>query len=86
MTLKQKMISRINKQFGLHIPIDYPIKTHQGRKFKDSGSFNWYLCGDNLEYNRFGACEPLYKMLQWKGDYVVFEENMYKELIPEIGS
>lgn len=65
------MIQRINKQFGLDIPLDYPIRTHQ-RKFRDCGGFNWMLCGKNWEYNRFGGCETITKMLKHKGNYSVY--------------
>ena len=82
MTQKQKIITRINKQCGLNIPLDYPIRTHQ-RKFADSGGFNWYLNGDNMEYNRYGGCISITKLLKWKGDYTVYEENGYLELIDE---
>ena len=47
MTQKQKIIDRINKQFNLNIPLDYPIRTRQ-RKFADSGGYNWYLNGNDI--------------------------------------
>jgi hypothetical protein len=82
MTQKQKIIDRINKQFNLNIPLDYPIRTHQ-RKFADSGEYNWYLNGNDIEYNRYGGCISITKLLKWKGDFTVCEENNFIELIDE---
>ena len=84
MTSKQKMIKIINREFNKNIPIDYPIKTHQGRKFKDCGAFNWYLKGGNFEYDRIGGCEPLKKMVKHKGKFSIYEEGFMIELIAEI--
>ena len=82
MTQKQKIIDRINKQFNLNIPLDYPIRTHQ-IKFADSGGYNWYLNGNDIEYNRYGGCISITKLLKWKGDFTVCEENNFIELIDE---
>lgn len=82
MTQKQQIIARINKQFGLKIPLDYPIKTHQ-RKFSDSGGFNWYLAGGDIDYNKYGGCIPITRLLKWKGDFAVYEESGFLELIDE---
>lgn len=79
--LKKDIIKRINKQFNLEIPLDYPIVTHQ-RKFADSGGHRWYLKGDNVEFNVFGGCSTLTDTLKHKGDFQIFREAGNIELIP----
>lgn len=84
MTLKQKMIKIINKELDKNIPLDYPIKTHQGRKFKDCGGFNWYLKGGNFEYDNIGGCEPLSIMANHKGRFSFLRDGFGLEIIREI--
>lgn len=79
--LKQEIIKRINKQFDLDIPLDYPIVTHQ-TKFADSGGHRWYLCGGNQEFDVFGGCSTLTETLKHKGDFETFIEAGTIELIP----
>jgi hypothetical protein len=71
--LKQEIIKRINNQFNLNIPLDYPIVTHQ-TKFADCGGHRWYLCGDIIEFNVYGGCSTLTETLKHKGDFGTFEE------------
>jgi len=78
--LKKEIIKRINKQFNLEIPLDYPIVTHQ-TKFADSGGHRWYLKGDNVEFNVFGGCSTLTETLKHKGDFQTFKEAGNIELI-----
>jgi hypothetical protein len=79
--LKIEIIKRINKQFDLEIPLDYPIVTHQ-TKFADSGGHKWYLKGDNRAFNVFGGCSTLTETLKHKGDFQIFREAGNIELIP----
>ena len=55
-SLRQKIIERLNKGFGLKIPEDTPWFTHMNRR---SDAFSWWLDG-------FGSCESATKVMKWK--------------------
>ncbi len=80
LSVKNKLINKLNEQFGLNIPYDYEARTHQ-RKYADSGGHNWYFNGDDSMINRYGSCLTMTELLNYN-KYELFEENGNYEIIP----
>jgi hypothetical protein len=65
LSIKNRLIERLNEQFGLNIPYDYIARTHQ-RKFSDSGGHNWYFNGKDIMINKYGSCYTMSELLKYK--------------------
>lgn len=81
LSTKNRLISKINKEFGLNIPLDYPAKTHQ-KAYKSQGGFCWYFKGSNTDINRYGSSFSMSELIKAK-KLELFEDfgNTY-EILP----
>jgi len=86
-TVKDKIITRLNKGFGFEIPCDARWHTHE-RAFRDAGGMSWYFCDNRLSHREnCGASVSATEVLQWKKwvidedaeifEYFEYERNYY---------
>lgn len=73
MSLREKIIRRLNKTCGYDIPIDTQWTCRQ-RKYRPCGGFSWSL--HNLEGT--GSCEPASKVLRWKRWVISIEGEIFE--------
>lgn len=68
MTLKEKLIKRLNTGFGYNIPLDAKWKTNQAHgNYIGMGAHSWYFCDVNLPLNyNVGSCSNVKECLKWK--------------------
>ena len=64
MSIKEKIIRRLNEGFGFSIPLDATWVTHQ-KSFVDCGGFSWYFDDIRLSY-LVGACVSATECLRYK--------------------
>lgn len=68
-TVKERVIDRLNKGFGLNIPYDVHWYTHQatGMWVRSQGAFSWYFSDLKLppHINGVGACVSATEALTW---------------------
>ena len=68
MTVKEKIIKRLNKGFGLDIPLDAQWKTHDARGYyRSAGAHSWYFVDTRLPlHHQFGSAYSATECLKWK--------------------
>lgn len=67
MTLKEKLIIRLNSGFGYNIPLDAKWKTNQAHgNYVGMGAHSWYFCDTSIphQYN-VGSCSNVKECLKW---------------------
>ena len=68
-TVKERVIDRLNKGFGLNIPYEAEWLTHQATGYwvRSQGAFSWYFCGEHVPVYAWdiGACVSATKALTW---------------------
>ena len=62
MTTKEKIVSRLNRAFGLNIPLGCPCYHHGGRGMF-TGGFSWSVSSGCLDV---GSSYAMTKCLRWK--------------------
>jgi hypothetical protein len=67
MTLKEKLIKRLNKGFGYNIPLDSKWKTNQAHgNYVGMGAHSWYFCDLNLPFSHnVGSSSSVKECLKW---------------------
>lgn len=63
MSIKEKIIRRLNEGFGFSIPLDATWMTHQ-KSFVDCGGFSWYFDDVRLTH-LVGACVSATECLRY---------------------
>ena len=68
MTLKEKLIKRLNKGFGYNIPLEAKWKTNQAHgNYVGMGAHSWYFCDTSLPFHyNVGSCSNVKECLKWK--------------------
>lgn len=81
-TVKDRVIDRLNKGFGLNIPYDVKWYTHQatGMWVRSQGAFSWYLSDLKLSpwVNGVGSCISATECLRWERWFI----GVNKEIFP----
>jgi len=77
MTLREKIIKRLNKTCGYDIPLDTKWTCRQ-RKYRSAGGFSWCL----LDIAGTGSCEPASEVLKWKR-WVISKDGEIFEWCPQ---
>ena len=80
MTKREKIISRINKELELNIPLETPIKSHR-RKFNDCGGHSWWFDSDDIDVNKYGSSFTITELLKYE-KLCLFKEGSYWEILP----
>lgn len=65
MTIKEKIIKRLNRGFGFDIPLDANWHTHE-RAFRSSGNLSWYISDIRCLHRDYGAAVSATEALKWK--------------------
>ena len=66
MTVKERVIKRLNKGFGFNIPQDANWHTHECA-FRDCGGLSWYFSDSRLSHlQNCGAATAATECLKWK--------------------
>lgn len=54
MTVKEKIIKRLNKGFGFDIPLDAKWKTHEAKGYfiRSQGAFSWYFADERISLDQ----------------------------------
>lgn len=69
MTVKEKIIKRLNKGFGFEIPLDTKWKTHEANSgwAQANGAHSWYFIDERIPLNQHvGSQNPATECLKWK--------------------
>lgn len=66
MSVKEKIIKRLNEGFGFNIPQDANWHTHE-RVFRDCGGLSWYFTDIRCSHlENCGSAESATETLKWK--------------------
>ena len=79
MTIKERIVKRLNKGFGFSIPSDANWHTHE-KTFRNCGGMSWYFCDLRIApQENVGCAVPATEALKWdrwlisKEDREIFE-------------
>lgn len=87
LTIREKIIKRLNDGFGYNLPPDVKIKHHKGRMTRNLVGFSWYVYDTRVPFE-VGSCCTMKECLKWKKwviesyDEEIFEYNektMYED-------
>ena len=86
MTVKEKIINRLNEGFGFDIPTDATWKTHEARGYQRScGAHSWYLTDSRISLDKHvGSSSPATECLKWRRWIIDREEREIFEYIEGI--
>lgn len=80
-TVKERVIDRLNKGFGLNIPYDAKWYTHQATGYwaRSKGAFSWYFSDIELPpvVNGIGSCDSATKVLSWKRWFIGEDKEIF---------
>lgn len=77
-TIKQRIIDRLRRGFGIYIPYDADWVTHESRSSFNPNSFSWYF----VEHCNIGSSVSATECLKWKrwvildNEICEYNENM----------
>lgn len=78
MTLKEKLIKRLNKGFGFNIPNDAAWHTHE-RGFRDCGGRSWYFSDSRLSHlQNCGSAVSVTETLKWKKWFIGIDAEIFE--------
>ena len=89
MTVKEKIINRLNKGFGFDIPLDAEWKTHEAKGYfaRSQGAFSWYFTDMRISLDKLvGSCSSATECLKWKRWIIVKSEREIFEYVPGVTS
>ena len=86
MTVKEKIINRLNKGFGFNIPLDATWKTHDARGYyRSAGAQSWYFTDSRIPLqNLVGSADSATECLKWKRWIIDKSEREIFEYVPGV--
>ena len=86
MTVREKIIKRLNKGFGFEIPIDAKWKTHDARcYYRSAGAQSWYFADSRVALQELvGSSYPATECLKWKRWIIDRSEREIFEYVPGV--